>query len=135
MFSQREFSDVHQSLNIPVPGPIAQNHSNDSEGGMPPSKRQRAVAQKSSTEPTVGTAGTKVLALLTGTVTCNVPICDLIKIVKPIIRELVEDSNMLKMWISFLIPKIEDGNNFGVSVQEDTLAEIQSVCLFILMIS
>lgn len=34
---------------------------------------------------------------------------------------------MLKMWISFLIPKIEDGNNFGVSVQEDTLAEIQSV--------
>jgi len=33
----------------------------------------------------------------------------------------------LKMWISFLIPKIEDGNNFGVSIQEDTLSEIQSV--------
>lgn len=33
----------------------------------------------------------------------------------------------MKMWISFLIPKIEDGNNFGVSIQEDTLAEIQSV--------
>lgn len=31
------------------------------------------------------------------------------------------------MWISFMIPKIEDGNNFGVSIQEDTLAEIQSV--------
>lgn len=31
------------------------------------------------------------------------------------------------MWISLLIPKIEDGNNFGVSVQEDTLAEIQQV--------
>lgn len=26
-----------------------------------------------------------------------------------------------------MIPKIEDGNNFGVSVQEDTLAEIQQV--------
>lgn len=26
-----------------------------------------------------------------------------------------------------MIPKIEDGNNFGVSVQEDTLAEVQSV--------
>lgn len=33
----------------------------------------------------------------------------------------------LKMWISFMIPKIEDGNNFGVSIQEDTLAEVQSV--------
>lgn len=31
------------------------------------------------------------------------------------------------MWVSFMIPKIEDGNNFGVSIQEDTLAEIQSV--------
>lgn len=126
MFSQRDFSDVHQSLNIPVPGPITQNHSNDAEGATP-SKRPR-VAEPKSTEPIVGAAGTKVLALPTGIVTCNVPICDLIKIVKPIIRELVEDSNMLKMWISFLIPKIEDGNNFGVSVQEDTLAEIQSVC-------
>jgi len=26
-----------------------------------------------------------------------------------------------------MIPKIEDGNNFGVSIQEDTLGEIQSV--------
>ena len=33
----------------------------------------------------------------------------------------------LKMWISFLIPKIEDGNNFGVSIQEDMLAEIRTV--------
>ncbi|CAG5003889.1 unnamed protein product [Parnassius apollo] len=58
---------------------------------------------------------------------CNKPLSDLIHLVKPHIRELVEDSNLLKMWISFMIPKIEDGNNFGVSIQEDTLAEIQSV--------
>lgn len=51
----------------------------------------------------------------------------LVQTVKPHIKQLVEDANLLKMWISFLIPKIEDGNNFGVSVQEDTLAEIQSV--------
>lgn len=31
------------------------------------------------------------------------------------------------MWISLLIPKIEDGNNFGVSVQEEILVEIQQV--------
>lgn len=31
------------------------------------------------------------------------------------------------MWISFLIPRIEDGNNFGVSIQEETLAEVRTV--------
>lgn len=31
------------------------------------------------------------------------------------------------MWILFLIPRIEDGNNFGVSIQEDTLGEIRTV--------
>lgn len=31
------------------------------------------------------------------------------------------------MWILFLIPRIEDGNNFGVSIQEDTLTEVRTV--------
>jgi len=58
---------------------------------------------------------------------CNKNITRLIDIVKPHIRGLVEDSNLLKMWVTFLIPKIEDGNNFGVSIQEDTLGEIRTV--------
>ncbi|KAL1138282.1 hypothetical protein AAG570_009970 [Ranatra chinensis] len=71
--------------------------------------------------------GTKVLACEAGTVACNKTLIQLISTVKPHIKQLVEDANLLKMWISFMIPKIEDGNNFGVSVQEETLAEIQSV--------
>lgn len=105
-----------QDLNIPVPDPIVLDGTGD---GQPPTKRPRVEID--------GVTGTKVMALPSGSVKCNEPISELIEVVKPIIRELVEDSNMLKMWISFLIPKIEDGNNFGVSVQEDTLAEIQSV--------
>jgi proteasome activator subunit 3 (PA28 gamma) len=92
----------------------------DCENEKPPAKRQRLETASS-------TMGTKVMILPAGSVKCNIPICDIIKLVKPIIRSLVEDSNLLKMWISYLIPKIEDGNNFGVSIQEDTLAEIQSV--------
>lgn len=120
MFAERNFHDVYQKVNIPVPDAIALNHVDEQEDGPPAIKRARPseAAQIS---------GTKVLALPSGTVHCNTPICELIKVVKPVIRKLVEDSNLLKMWISFMIPKIEDGNNFGVSIQEDTLAEIQSV--------
>lgn len=122
MFADRNFSDVHQDLNIPVPDPIPVNNlaAGDAVEEPPPSKRLRS-------DPSAEVSGTKVMALPSGIVKCNTPICELIKVVKPVIRSLVEDSNLLKMWISFLIPKIEDGNNFGVSIQEDTLAEIQSV--------
>uniref|UniRef100_A0A182M6W0 Proteasome activator PA28 C-terminal domain-containing protein n=1 Tax=Anopheles culicifacies TaxID=139723 RepID=A0A182M6W0_9DIPT len=117
-FSERCFRDVYQELNIPVPEPIVL----DGEG---PAKRPR-LNSNAPTSPVDGN-GTKVHALPSGRVECNKPISELVCIVKPIIRALVEDSNLLKMWISFMIPKIEDGNNFGVSIQEDTLAEIQSV--------
>lgn len=115
LFSERNFTEVHQDLNIAVPEPIIEEEKNDA----PPAKRARVE--------TSDTTGTKVMILPSGTVKCNTPICEVINIVKPVIRALVEDSNLLKMWISFMIPKIEDGNNFGVSIQEDTLAEIQSV--------
>ncbi|XP_055680826.1 proteasome activator complex subunit 3 isoform X1 [Lutzomyia longipalpis] len=117
-FANRNFADVYQELNIPVPDAIPVNSYGDAKEDPPPTKKARM-------ETTV--SGTKVMALPSGSVHCNAPICDLIKIVKPVIRGLVEDSNVLKMWISFLIPKIEDGNNFGVSIQEDTLSEIQTV--------
>jgi len=33
----------------------------------------------------------------------------------------------LKIWVLLFKPKIEDGNNFGVAIQEHTLALIQAV--------
>lgn len=32
--------------------------------------------------------------------------------------------HQLRVWIQLNIPRIEDGGNFGVSIQEDTLAEV-----------
>jgi proteasome activator subunit 3 (PA28 gamma) len=118
-FAERSFTEVHQDLNINVPDPILEQENDKVDNGDPPAKRARIE--------TNDTIGTKVMILPGGSVKCNAPICEIIKEVKPVIRGLVEDSNLLKMWISFMIPKIEDGNNFGVSIQEDTLAEIQSV--------
>lgn len=119
-----DYFPLRQALNIPVPDAVVLNHVNEADGS-PALKRRRTDSSNelSASLP----SGTKVFALPSGIVNCNEPICELIKVVKPVIRALVEDSNLLKMWISFMIPKIEDGNNFGVSVQEDTLAEIQSV--------
>jgi len=114
-FKNRSFTDVHQDLNIPVPEPIILNSHTD----LPVAKKPKL--DHSSQD------GTKVLILPTGSVPINKNINELIENVKPHIRKLVEDSNLIKMWISFMIPKIEDGNNFGVSIQEDTLAEVQSV--------
>lgn len=120
-FAERNFTDVYQDLNIPVPDPIDLNNTEGEKADSEEPAAKRARVDLSSV------SGTKVMALPNGRVQCNTPICDLIRVVKPVIRALVEDSNLLKMWISFMIPKIEDGNNFGVSIQEDTLAEIQSV--------
>ncbi|XP_073832464.1 proteasome regulator gamma isoform X2 [Musca autumnalis] len=130
MFSERNFTEVHQDLNIPIPDPILVSSNNGSddtvvEAGAGGDVDQPA-AKRARTEPPA-VVGTKVMYLPSGSVPCNTPLCEMIKVVKPIIRKLVEDSNLLKMWISFMIPKIEDGNNFGVSIQEDTLAEIQTV--------
>ncbi|XP_054286857.1 proteasome activator complex subunit 3 isoform X2 [Macrosteles quadrilineatus] len=117
-FNQKDMNKVHQDLNIPVPEPITLNNSH-----MEPVSKKAKLELNCVND--VG--GTKVFALPNGTVPSNQTLSELIHTVKPHIKQLVEDTNLLKMWISFLIPKIEDGNNFGVSVQEDTLAEIQSV--------
>ncbi|KAH0552261.1 proteasome activator complex subunit 3 isoform X1 [Cotesia glomerata] len=118
-FSNRDLTEVHQELNVAIPEPIALNHSEDGHTN----KRKRVENEEDSTNIT----GTKVMILPNGPIPCNKPLCDMIRIVKPYIIQLLEDSNLLKMWISFMIPKIEDGNNFGVSIQEETLGEIQSV--------
>ena len=43
------------------------------------------------------------------------------------IISILERCATIRIWITLLIPKIEDGNNFGVGVQEDALAELRQV--------
>jgi proteasome activator subunit 3 (PA28 gamma) len=51
---------------------------------------------------------------------------ELAQMVKPVILALYDTCVLLRNWIILLIPKVEDGNNFGVEVQEQCLAQIKS---------
>ncbi|XP_065897186.1 proteasome activator complex subunit 3-like [Dysidea avara] len=55
---------------------------------------------------------------------CNKKLKEVIAVLKPHIITLIEKCAELKLWIELKIPKIEDGNNFGVSIQEDILSEV-----------
>jgi len=44
--------------------------------------------------------------------------------VKLEIVEFIDYITTLKLWVHLHVPKIEDGNNFGVQVQEEVLAEL-----------
>jgi len=119
-FQIGDLEKVHYDVNIPIPQvPNYTNHVDDNGDPGRESKKRKFE------EDTI--SGTKVLVLPNGTSPSNKFITELIKLVKPKMKQLVEDANLLKMWVLFLIPRIEDGNNFGVSIQEDTLGEIRTV--------
>lgn len=83
-FYNRHFTDVHQDLNIPIPDPIVVNSHTDG----PPSKKTKF-------DNSISQDGTKVLALPSGAVHSNKNILEIIGTVKPHIRKLVEDSNLV----------------------------------------
>jgi hypothetical protein len=58
---------------------------------------------------------------------CNQNLLRLHRLMKPLYRALMEDVKLLLSWLSFLTPRIEDGNNFGVTVQEEALRELRTI--------
>ncbi|XP_008436637.1 proteasome activator complex subunit 1 [Poecilia reticulata] len=53
-----------------------------------------------------------------GPICSNERVESLLNEVKPEIQTLKEKLNTVSMWVQLQIPRIEDGNNFGVAVQE-----------------
>ncbi|UMM23020.1 hypothetical protein L5515_003939 [Caenorhabditis briggsae] len=106
-----------KSLNIPIPD--VDNGNTDSD--EPAAKRKRVA------DEVVKQTGPPVYAFTSGTVPCNENLAQLMDTVRPRLRDAVEQCNTVKMWITLLIPRIEDGNNFGVGIQEETLSEVRNV--------
>ncbi|CRK94605.1 CLUMA_CG008105, isoform A [Clunio marinus] len=55
----------------------------------------------------------------------NSHVLDTFELIKPAIQDLMNDANLLKMWINFLFPPNEKGLN--LSVHKDVLEEIMSI--------
>uniref|UniRef100_UPI00359024FC proteasome activator complex subunit 3-like n=1 Tax=Myxine glutinosa TaxID=7769 RepID=UPI00359024FC len=115
-----DLSTLHSELNIPIPDPIVLSNNHDGIDNHQGKKRKLTTTESDC-------EGTKVYAFLNGNVRSNQNLVTLIERIKPEIRTLMDKCNTVKMWIQLMIPKIEDGNNFGVSVQEDTVAELRTV--------
>jgi len=117
-FSLARLAEFEAKINIPVPDVKLLNNE-------PSAKKRKSDCLNDNNDNDV--QGTQVILLPNGPIPINQQIAEIIDIVKPQAIELIGYANQIKMWINFMIPKIEDGNNFGVSIQEDSLAEARQV--------
>lgn len=118
----KELKEIHSDISLSVPDPILLSDLHD---GLDTQNAKKRKLDECAGEDKVG--GTKVFVMPGGMMKCNGKLLDLIERVKPEIRTLIEKCNTVKMWVQLLIPRIEDGNNFGVSIQEETVAELRAV--------
>jgi len=106
-FNVTDMSTLCAPLDIPIPDPPApedeEMETNESEG----SKKKKAPK--------------------CGFIKGNDEIVALLNRVKPEINGLRETILTMSTWIRYNIPKIEDGNDFGVAIQENILERITTV--------
>ncbi|CAI5444707.1 unnamed protein product [Caenorhabditis angaria] len=111
--SYDRLSEILPNPDTILPIPAVEN------GNDEPASKKRKIPETIS--------GAPVYAFSSGSVPCNDNLAKLMDEVRPKLREAVEMTNTVKMWITLLIPRIEDGNNFGVGIQEEVLGEVRNV--------
>ncbi|THD21831.1 Proteasome activator complex subunit 3 [Fasciola hepatica] len=62
-----------------------------------------------------------------GPVPYNRYIKAMIEKTKPCLTQLMMEAQLVRLWVQYNIPRIEDGNNFGVGIQEEVLSEASSI--------
>ena len=45
---------------------------------------------------------------------------------QPYLLDMLDDTSNVNLWLTFLLPKFQDGNNFGVEVQESVLEHVSN---------
>uniref|UniRef100_A0ABK0LFC2 Proteasome activator complex subunit 1 n=1 Tax=Rattus norvegicus TaxID=10116 RepID=A0ABK0LFC2_RAT len=105
--NEANLSNPKALLDIPVPDPIKEKEKEE---------RKKRQEKEEKDEKKKGDEDDKGPAC--GPVKCNEKIVVLLQCLKPEIKDVIEQLNLVTTWLQLQIPRIEDGNNFGVAVQE-----------------
>ncbi|KAM9774949.1 proteasome activator complex subunit 1 isoform 1-T1 [Syngnathus typhle] len=117
-FSCDARASLKAPLDIPIPDPVKEEAKRKKKEEE---EEKDKTAKKDKKEEEEEDSGPNC-----GPICCNERVETLLKEVKPQIQTLKEKINTVTMWIQLQIPKIEDGDNFGVAVQEKVFEMLTS---------
>uniref|UniRef100_A0A8I3W1X4 Proteasome activator complex subunit 2 n=1 Tax=Callithrix jacchus TaxID=9483 RepID=A0A8I3W1X4_CALJA len=111
-----DLTSLRATLDIPIPDPPPKDDEMETDKQeKKEGKRDKRMRKDLNPLPKCG--------FLPG----NEKVLSLLALVKPEVWTLKEKCILLITWIQHLIPKIEDGNDFGVAIQEKVLERVNAV--------
>ncbi|XP_072234621.1 proteasome activator complex subunit 1 [Leuresthes tenuis] len=111
-FNCEDLASLRAPLDIPIPDPAKEEakRKKKEEKEAAEGKKDKDKDKDSDKEEDSGPP--------CGPICSNERVESLLREVNPEIQTLKEKLNTVSMWVQLQIPRIEDGNNFGVDVQE-----------------
>lgn len=105
--------DVHQA--------VESADGNEDAGKAAPLKKRKLGADDAVADDTVAPDQSNGLA----SVATHQILVEMSGVLSRELADLIDMFSSVKVWIQMNIPKIEDGNNFGVGIQEEAISELQ----------
>ncbi|XP_068438219.1 proteasome activator complex subunit 1 [Clinocottus analis] len=112
-FSCDNLASLKAPLDIPIPDPAKEEAKEEAKRKKKEEKEAKEGKKDKDDDKEDEDSGPPC-----GPICTNERVESLLQEVKPQIQTLKEKLNMVSMWVQLQIPKIEDGNNFGVAIQE-----------------
>lgn len=112
----------HKDVRIAFTAATTNGEDHEEDGA--PNKKKRKAADGSAESTDVATTEHRNGLISDVKALSNPVLLATIKLIKQHLLEFIEITTTIKIWIQLHIPRIEDGNNFGVGIQEETLGEL-----------